>query len=45
MTVTWTAAWRGTGGAGGALPPLGRTTTFALGVAEAQALIQGSDAP
>lgn len=45
VTVTWTAAWQGTGGAGGALPPLGRTTTFALGVAEGQALIQGSDAP
>ena len=45
VTVTWTAAWRGTGGAGGALPALGRTTTFALGVAEGQALIQGSDAP
>ena len=45
VTVTWTAAWQGSGGAGGALPPLGRTTTFALGVAEAQALIQGGDAP
>ena len=45
VTVTWTAAWQGSGGAGGALPPLGRTTTFALGVAEGQALIQGGDAP
>ena len=45
VTVTWTAAWQGSGGAGGALPPLGRTTTFALGVAEGQALIQGGDSP
>ena len=45
VTVTWTAAWQGSGDAGGALPPLGRTMTFALGVAEGQALIQGSDSP
>jgi len=42
VTVTWTAAWEGSGGASGALPPLGRTTTFGLAVGEAQALIQGS---
>ena len=42
VTVTWTASWQGSGGAGGALPPLARTTTFALPVGEAQALIQGS---
>ncbi len=42
VTVTWTASWQGSGGAGGVLPPLARTTTFALPVGEAQALIQGS---
>lgn len=42
VTVTWTAAWHGTGGAGGALPALGRTTTFGLVVGEGQALIQGA---
>ncbi len=45
VTVTWTAAWQGSGGAGGALPALGRTTTFGLGVAEGQALIQEGDSP
>jgi hypothetical protein len=38
VTVTWTATWQGSGGAGGALPPLGRTTAFPLPVAEAQAI-------
>ena len=42
VTVTWTASWQGSGGAGGVLPPLARTTTFGLPVGEAQALIQGS---
>ena len=42
VTVTWTAAWRGSGGGGGALPALGRTTSFGLAVGEGQALIQGS---
>jgi hypothetical protein len=38
VTITWTAAWTGSGGTGGTLPPLTRTTTFAVPVAEAQAL-------
>lgn len=42
VTVTWTAAWQGSGGTGGTLPPLGRTTAFALPVTEAQALNPGS---
>jgi hypothetical protein len=42
VTVTWTASWQGSGGAGGALPALARTTTFGLPVGEAQALIQES---
>jgi hypothetical protein len=42
VTVVWTAAWQGSGGAGGTLAPLGRTTVFALPVAEAQALNPGS---
>lgn len=42
VSVVWTAWWRGPGGAGGMLPPLGRTTVFALPVAEAQALNPGS---
>jgi hypothetical protein len=42
VTVVWTAAWQGSGGAGGTLAPLGRTTAFALPVAEAQALNPGS---
>jgi hypothetical protein len=42
VTVTWTAAWHGSGGAGGTLPALARTLTFELAVGEAQALIQGS---
>ena len=43
VTVTWTASWLGSGGAGGALPPLARTTTFGLAAGEAQSLIQGSN--
>jgi hypothetical protein len=42
VTVVWTASWQGSGGAGGALPPLGRTAAFGLPVAEAQALNPGS---
>jgi hypothetical protein len=41
-TVVWTATWQGSGGVGGALPPLGRTVAFGLPVAEAQALNPGS---
>jgi hypothetical protein len=42
VTVTWDASWQGSGGAGGALPPLARTAAFPLPVAEAQALNPGS---
>jgi len=38
VSITWTATWEGSGNTGGTLPPLTRATTFALPVAEAQAL-------
>jgi hypothetical protein len=38
VTITWDAAWRGSGNTGGTLPALTRTTTFTLPVAETQAL-------
>ncbi|MFV2179946.1 hypothetical protein ACFHW2_42880 [Actinomadura sp. LOL_016] len=38
VTVLWGGTWRGSDGSGGALPPLSRSTTFRLRVAEAQAL-------
>lgn len=38
VTVVWGGSWRGSDGSGGALPPLSRSTTFPLRVAEAQAL-------
>ena len=38
VTVTWGGTWRGSDGSGGALPPLTRSTTFRLRVAEAQGL-------
>lgn len=41
VTVTWGGTWVGSGGAGGVLPPLTRTTSFQLRVAEAQALTGG----
>ncbi|WP_147267791.1 hypothetical protein [Spongiactinospora rosea] len=41
VSVVWTASWTGSGGAGGALPPITRTTTFPLRVAEGQALVRG----
>lgn len=43
VTVTWTASWVGSGGAGGAInPPLQETTTFGIRVAEGQALVTGA---
>jgi hypothetical protein len=43
VTVTWTAAWTGSGGTGGAItPPLRETTTFGVRVAEGQAVVTGS---
>lgn len=38
VSVLWGGTWRGSDGSGGALPPLSRSTTFRLRVAEAQAL-------
>jgi hypothetical protein len=37
-TITWDITWTGTGGAGGALPPLFTTAVMAFRVAESQAL-------
>jgi len=42
VTVTWTATWTGSGGAGGVVnPPLQETTSFRVRVAEGQALVTG----
>lgn len=38
VTVVWGGTWRGSDGSGGALPPVSRSTSFRLRVAEAQAL-------
>jgi hypothetical protein len=38
VTVVWGGTWTGSGGAGGVLPDISRSTTFALRVAEAQGL-------
>ena len=43
VTITWTASWRGSGGAGGTFPALTRTTSFTLPVAEGQALVTGGN--
>lgn len=41
VTVVWGGAWVGSGGAGGTLPDISRSTTFGLKVAEAQGLFGG----
>lgn len=41
VTVTWGGTWVGSGGAGGALPAVTRSTTFSLRVAEGQAVTGG----
>jgi hypothetical protein len=41
VTVTWGGTWVGSGGAGGTLPALSRSTTFPLRVAEGQAVTSG----
>jgi hypothetical protein len=41
VTITWTATWTGSGGAGGALPDITRSVTFALPVAQGEALYTG----
>lgn len=38
VSVLWGGTWRGSDGSGGALPPLTRSTSFRLRVAEAQGL-------
>lgn len=41
VTVTWGGVWSGSGGAGGTLPTLSRSTTFPVRIAEGQALTGG----
>lgn len=41
VTVTWGGTWRGSGGTGGTLPVLIRSTSFDLPVAEGQAVAGG----
>lgn len=41
VTVTWGGSWSGSGGAGGTLPALSRSTTFPVRIAEGQALTGG----
>lgn len=43
VSVTWGGTWRGSDGSGGVLPPLSRSTTFRLRVAEAQGLYGGGE--
>ncbi|WP_395108085.1 hypothetical protein [Actinomadura sp. SCN-SB] len=38
VTVVWGGTWVGSDGSGGSLPPLSRSTSFALRIAEAQGL-------
>lgn len=40
VSVQWAASWTGSGGAGGALPPITTSATVPVRVAEGQALIQ-----
>lgn len=39
VTTTWQVSWRGSGGAGGVLPPMRRTSTFPLAVAQRQTVV------
>lgn len=41
VVMTWGGTWTGSGGAGGSLPGLSRSTTFRLRVAEVQAVTGG----
>ncbi len=41
VSVTWTATWTGTGGTGGTLAPITRTTTIELAIAQAEAVFDG----
>jgi hypothetical protein len=44
ISVTWTATWAGTGGTGGTLAPITRTTEIALQIAQAEAVYSGEQA-
>ncbi|MEV0623974.1 hypothetical protein AB0I81_62415 [Nonomuraea sp. NPDC050404] len=39
VSVTWSGTWHGSGGTGGALPPITRSVTFPVRIVEAQALV------
>jgi hypothetical protein len=41
VSVTWTATWTGTGGTGGTLAPITRTTEVELPIAQAETVISG----
>jgi len=41
ISVTWTASWTGTGGAGGTLAPITRTATIELAIAQAETVYSG----
>jgi hypothetical protein len=41
VTTTWSVTWTGAGGAGGALPPMTRSSSFRLAVAERDAVVTG----
>jgi hypothetical protein len=41
VTVSWGGTWQGSGGTGGTLPTLSRSTSFPLPVAEGQAVTGG----
>jgi hypothetical protein len=41
VTVYWQVSWTGSGGSGGALPEIARTTSFPLRVVERQTVVTG----
>lgn len=41
VTTTWQVTWTGAGGTGGSLPPMTRSTSFPLAVAERDAVVTG----
>jgi hypothetical protein len=41
VSVTWTATWTGTGGTGGTLAPITRTTTIQVPIAQAETVFSG----
>jgi hypothetical protein len=42
VTTTWSVRWTGAGGAGGTLPPMTRSRSFRLAVAERDAVVTGA---